>query len=87
MKKVLYDLWHSHLIEEELPRGANEEQLIKNVSDTDNALRKALNKEQNSLLEEYDKAVCLLSCATERHAFIKGVRFTIKFLLEALGED
>lgn len=87
MKKVLHNLWHSYLIEEELPRGAREEQLIKNVSDTDNALRETLNKEQKSLLEEYDRAVCLLSCATERHAFIKGVKFTVSFFLEALCED
>lgn len=87
MKKVLYDLWHSNLIENELPRGEREEQLIKNVSECDNALRENLNKEQKSLLEEYDRAVCLLSCATEQHAFVKGVKFTVKFLIEALSED
>lgn len=83
MKKVLHNLWHSYLIEEELPREEREE-LIKNVSNTDNALRETLNNEQKALLEEYDRAVCLLGCATERHAFMKGVRFTIRFLLEAL---
>ena len=87
MKKVLYDLWHSNLIENGLPRGEREEQLIKNVSECDNALRENLNKEQKSLLEEYDRAVCLLSCATEQHAFVKGVKFTVKFLIEALSED
>lgn len=87
MKKVLHNLWHSYLIEDELPRGEAEEQLIKNVSDTDNALRETLNNKQKFLLEEYDRAVCLLGCATERYAFIKGVRFTVKFLLEALDED
>ena len=86
MKKVLHNLWHSYLIEEELPREEREE-LAKNVSNTDNALRDTLNKEQKALLEEYDRAVCLLGCATEKHAFIKGVRFTIKFLIEALCED
>lgn len=86
MKKVLHNLWHSYLIEEELPREEREE-LAKSVSNTDNALRDTLNKEQKALLEEYDRAVCLLGCATEKHAFIKGVRFTIKFLIEALCED
>lgn len=86
MKKVLHNLWHSYLIEEELPREEREE-LAKNVSNTDNALRDTLNKEQKALLEEYDRAVCLLGCATKKHAFIKGVRFTIKFLIEALCED
>ena len=87
VKRVIYDLWHLHLIEDELPRGEREEQFIENVSNTDNALRGTLNKEQKSLLEEYDRAVCLLSCATEKHAFIKGAKFAVGFLFESLYED
>lgn len=87
MKKVLDDLWYSHLIEKELQRNEKEEQLIKIVTEIDNELREALNKEQNALLEEYDRAVGLLGCATEKHAFAKGVKFTVRFLFEALCEN
>lgn len=87
MKRVIDDLWYSHLIEMQLQRSEKEEQLIKAVTETDNKLRETLTKEQNSLLEEYDRAVCLLGCNTEKQAFAKGVKFTVRFLFEALCED
>lgn len=84
MRNELEKLWYSHIIEEVSKRNDQETELIKNWSAKENEFRAKLNQEQIALLEEYDAAVCKMSSASEKHAFIKGVKFTTRFFIEAL---
>lgn len=87
MKKELDNLWYSYLMESVLKKSDKENQLIKQFSTDENALVKTLNDEQKLLFDKYDKSLSSLNGLTEKMAFIKGVKFTVRFLLEALCED
>ncbi len=86
MKKELEKLWYSYIIEEVSKRNDQEKEIIKNWSAKETDFRAKLNDEQMTLLEEYDAAVCKMSSASEKNAFIKGVKFTTRFFIEALCE-
>ena len=60
---------------------------INEVSNISTLLRSKLNDEQKELLEKYDNAVCETSRMSEKYAFIKGVRFTTRIILEAMCDD
>lgn len=87
MRKELEKLWYSHIIEEVSKRNDQEAELIKNWSAKEKEFRAKLNQEQIALLEEYDAAVCKMSSASEKNAFVKGVKFTTRFFIEALCTD
>lgn len=87
MEKELEKLWYSHIIEEVPKRNDKETALIKNWSVKESEFRAKLNQEQIALLEDYDAAVCKMSSASEKNAFIKGVKFTTRFFIEALCTD
>ncbi|MBQ8767756.1 MAG: hypothetical protein IJZ16_13245 [Clostridia bacterium] len=87
MKKELDDLWYSYLVETILKKSDNEKELIKQFSVDDKALREALNNEQKQLLEKYDQSSSIMNSLTEKFAFVKGVKFAVRFLFEALCED
>lgn len=87
MRKELDNLWYSYLIESVLKKSDKEKDLIKQFSTDNDALRDALNNQQKELLEKYDQSLSTLNGLTEKMAFIKGVKFTVRFLFEALCED
>ncbi len=86
MKKELEKLWYSYAIEDVSERNDKEVEIIKNWSAKETEFRAKLNDEQKSLLEDYDAAVCKMSSVSEKNAFIKGVKFTTRFFIEALCE-
>ena len=87
MRKDLEDLWNYYLIEVPIKNTKKEEMLVKNFSKKENKLRSRLTDEQILFLEEYDDAVSELNRISERHAFIKGVMFTTRFIFQAMYED
>lgn len=84
MKKELEKLWYSYIIEEVSKRNDQEKELIKNWSVKESEFRTKLNDEQKALLEEYDAAVCKMNSASEKNAFVKGIKFATRFFIEAL---
>lgn len=86
MKNELEKLWYSYIIEEVSKRNDQEKEIIRNWSAKETDFRAKLNDEQKALLEEYDAAVCKMSGTSEKNAFIKGVKFTTRFFIEALCE-
>ena len=50
-------------------------------------LKAKLTQEQLELLNEYNDAFSELNQISERHAFIKGVMFTTRFIFQALYND
>lgn len=84
MKKELENLWYNHMIEEIAERTDKEKEIIKNLTESDNQLRDKLNEEQKALLQDYDDAFLQVSRISEKNAFVKGVQFATRFLIEAL---
>lgn len=84
MRKELEDLWYNYLIEVMVERTDKEKEIIKNLTESDNCLRDKLNDEQKALLQNYDNAFMQVSRISEKNAFVKGVKFATRFLVEAL---
>lgn len=87
MRKELEDLWLNYIIEVPMERNKEEKVTLKKYSDISTLLRSELNNEQKQLLEEYDNTVCELKGISEKYAFIKGVRFTARFIFEVFCDD
>ena len=87
MKKEITALWENYLVEAILQKCDEEVEVRKEWARNENALRSKLNQEQIALLEEYDQSFFAVNSFMERRAFAKGVKFTVRFLFEALCED
>lgn len=87
MREDLNDLWNYYLIEVPLKNTEKEELLVKRYSKQEDKFRSKLTDEQIVFLEEYDKAVSELNRISERHAFIKGIMFATRFIVQAMYED
>lgn len=87
MRKELEKLWMNYIIEVPMQRNEEEKRYINEVSNISTLLRSKLNDEQKELLEKYDNAVCETSRMSEKYAFIKGVRFATRIILEAMCDD
>ena len=87
MREDLNDLWNYYLIEVPLKNTEKEELLVKRYSKQEDKFRSKLTDEQIVFLEEYDNAVSELNRINERHAFIKGIMFTTRFIFQAMYED
>lgn len=87
MKKELSDLWENYLVEAVMDKCDEELEARKQWARDEDVLRSKLNQEQIALLEEYDQSFFAVNSFIEERAFKKGVKFTVRFLFEALCED
>lgn len=86
MKKELENLWFNYLIEAPIKRSNEENIIINKLTEKDKLFRSILNEEQIRILNEYDDVVSQVGRISEKNAFIKGVMFATRFILEALCE-
>lgn len=84
MKRVLEDLWYSYQMENAVKVGKEEKEMAKRISLAEEALHQSLNEEQKAALKVYENCLDEISGVCEKNAFVKGVRFAVNFLLEAL---
>lgn len=87
MREDLEDLWNYYLIEVPIKYSKKENMIRSQFSEKEKQLRTRLTQEQLELLDEYDNAVSEIGRISEKHAFIKGVMFTTRFLFQALYDD
>ena len=84
MKRILEDLWYSYQMENAVKFGKEEKEMAKKISIAEETLQKSLNDEQKAALKAYEDCLDEISGACEKKAFVKGIRFVVAFLLEAL---
>lgn len=84
MRKELENLRFNYLIEVPIKRSNEENIIINKLTEKDRLFRSSLNEEQIKFLNEYDDAVAQVERISEKNAFIKGVMFATRFILEAL---
>lgn len=84
MRQDLENLWFNYLIEVPIKRSNEENIIINKLTEKDWLFRSSLNEEQIKFLNEYDDSVAQVGRISEKNAFIKGIMFATRFILEAL---
>lgn len=84
MRKELENLRFNYLIEVPIKRSNEENIIINKLTEKDWLFRSSLNEEQIKFFNEYDDAVTQVGRISEKNAFIKGIMFATRFILEAL---
>ena len=87
MREDLEDLWNYYLIEVPIKDNKKENMIRSQFIKKEKKLRSKLTQEQLELLNEYDEGVSELGRISERHAFIKGVMFTTRFIFQAFYDN
>ena len=84
MKRMLEDLWYSYQMENAVKASKPEKEMAKRISTAEEVLHRSLNDEQKAALKAYEACLDEISGVCEKNAFVKGIRFAVGFLLEAL---
>ncbi len=83
MKKLLEDLWYSYIQEEDGIDSEEARAVLKNLVEIEEKLNSELNENQRETLENFSRLYSDLYCIYEREAFVKGVKFATKYLIES----
>ena len=83
MGQTLEDLWGTYLMEGN-EQSKEEREALSKLVENEGKLRATLNTEQLEMLETDDRYFSEIAYFSERDAFIKGVRFATRYLIEAL---
>lgn len=86
MRKELENLWYYYLSQFQMDKSDEEKRIIKNWSEKEDYFRSKLSKEQLEILEEYDNATMNIGRISEMDAFLKGVKFAARLMVEVLYE-
>ena len=84
MKKTLENLWYMYQMENRVPYDAQEEQVIDQLVAAEKMLHEQLSEVQKAALKKYEDLLDEIGGICEKRAFIKGIRFATKFMLEIL---
>lgn len=84
MKHTLKDLWFSYLSTISIDASAREKEILDTLISLEKQLTTGQNQIYSTLLEKYTDGMGELRSIAEQRAFEEGVRFTAKFLTEAL---
>ncbi len=83
-KSLLEDLWLSYEIEKHTERIDEERKIAKELDIHETRLREDLTKEEKLLLEKVLNCMGDIHTVYENQAFVCGIRFGVRFLLEAM---
>lgn len=80
MKNLLEDLWFSYLIEERTVLSDSDRIIVQSANQKRDKIYNALNQAQKNDFDDYEENANDICNIYEKEAFIKGVRFAVKFL-------
>lgn len=84
MKKLLEDLWYSYLMENRVERDSEEMKILDTLIENEEKLRADLNDEQKLTFTRYESCVDDINGIAEKRAFVRGLRFGVRFMIETL---
>ncbi|MBQ3604367.1 MAG: hypothetical protein IJA02_11035 [Clostridia bacterium] len=84
MQNLLEDLWFSYLIEDRVSLSDSENIIVKSSSEKRDKIYNTLNPVQKNAFDEYEENSNDICNIYEKHAFLKGVHFAVKFLIGAM---
>ena len=86
MAKLLEDIWNNYQLEKKPQIDNEEKEIINRLVQNERKFTELLNREQTIAYENFDACINELHTLIEKDAFIKGVRFATKFLIESIYE-
>ena len=87
MKKMTIEkLWYSNFMENTCGDDRKRKKKIKELFQKREMIKEKMDENGQLMLEQYDEAVDQLEADFEKEAFMKGVRFAVSFLMEALSD-
>jgi len=86
MKHTLKDLWFSYLSTISIDASAREKEILDALVSIEKKLTTEQSQIYSTLLEKYTDGMNELRSIAEERAFALGVRFTARFLIEALWD-
>ncbi len=87
MKQTLEDLRFSYLIDSPVKRDRERKKMLEEIDKLEDKLRAQLSERQIGELNDYEDSMGEICSLDEKEAFIKGVRFAVRFMIEALCRD
>ena len=87
MKQTLEDLWFSYLIDAPVRRDGERKKILEEADRLEDKLRAQLSERQLGALNDYEDSMGEICSMDEKEAFVKGVRFAVRFLIEALCRE
>ena len=84
MHNTLKDLWFSYLSTISIDASAREKEILDTLISIEGKLTSEPNQIHSTWLEKYVDGMGEVRSIAEQRAFEEGVRFTAKFLIEAL---
>ena len=87
MKSILKHLWYSWQANGGAPWSAEKRRRSDKLTKYEDALRGSLTETQRAALEACEENLGEMECFTDREVFLAGIRFTVRFLLEAVADD
>ena len=85
--KELENLWYKYLIENSFAPDNEINIIAKELTETEKKLKNALMPDNVDIFYRYEKCLSELNSISEKNAFIEGIRFASKFMIEALYPD
>lgn len=85
MSAFLEDLWHSYQMEKVSRNTPEEQGVLRQIVMAEDVLLGELTIEQKVLLDDFLSLQGQLQSLYEKKAFLHGIRFTMRFLTEALS--
>lgn len=87
MQNLLETLWYSDLTENPIEMSEEKKRLLHSLVEDEKALCASFSKEQKILFEKYESSSGDMRDICEKQAYISGIKFATKFIIEALCED
>lgn len=87
MKNLLEELWYSSLWENSVENNKEQRELVNLIVKNEDKLKETLNEKETETLKNLEDCIDELNHIAQKQAFMKGVRFAVSFMCEALSSD
>lgn len=84
---TIEELWYLYQSETTAKFDKELSEFFKNSEACREKLLQNMSDEDKNLFETYQQAMTKIECIVEKDAFVKGVKFASKFLVEAMSQD
>ena len=81
---LLNDLWDSYFAEIPMEKNPEKRLILNKVIECERLLDENLSEELKQIFHEFDNGLSEVTAINERESFVRGVRFAVGLLLEAL---
>ena len=81
---LLNDLWDGYFAEIPMEKNPEKRLILNKVIECERLLDENLSEELKQIFHEFDNGLSEVAAINERESFVRGVRFAVRLLLEAL---